>query len=83
MVMARNKSYCRLKVFYRRTLASKSRYFERMFLYLSFLTVADVTGEPEEKIKCWIIRVAALMQIPCNVRVSRPAHAPGDVTVTG
>ena len=51
-----------------------------MFLYLSCLTVADVTGEPEEKIKCWIIRVAALMQIPCNVRVSRPAHAPGDVT---
>lgn len=82
MVMARNKSYCQLKVFYRGTLASQSRYFERTFsFYLSCLTVADVTGEPEEKIKCWIIRVAALMQIPCNVRVSHPAHAPGDVTL--
>ena len=46
--------------------------------YPSYLTVADVTGEPEVKIKCWIIRVAALMQIPCNVRVRHPA--PGDVT---
>ena len=49
----------------------------RMFYpSLSCRAVAGVTEEPKEKIKCWIIRVLALMQIPCNARVSRPGSGP-------
>ena len=71
------------KYFIEGLLPAKVDTLKECSFYLSFLTVADVTGAPEEKIKCWIIRVAALMQIPCNVRVCRPAHVTVMLVYTG